>query len=113
MRLMVTAAATAAMAMVATAAFGQETASSTRAAAPAETAASAPAPQAEQAKVVADPNKLVCRSVRTTATRMAVRVCETVGEREARLAEERRRTLTNRDAMKGRGNTGRDRGGFR
>ena len=44
-------------------------------------------------EVVAKKDKVVCRSVRTTTSRMAVRVCETEGQKERRLASARDRQV--------------------
>ena len=83
MRLLVTAAAVAALALTATAAAAQESA-----------ADAAPAPVSiDKPDVVSDKDKVVCRSVRTTSTRMPARVCETKGQKEERLKKARDRQV--------------------
>ena len=62
--------------------------------APAMASASPDAATAAAGAAIVNPDdKIVCKSRRYTGTRMAVRVCETVGERKRRLAEERVRQV--------------------
>ena len=51
--------------------------------------------------VVEKPGKVICRSMRTTSSRMAVRVCETESQKKARLAKARDRQV--KDGVNGRG----------
>ena len=58
---------------------------------PGAAAAQAPVEAGERASVVEEQEKVICRSVRTTSTRMATRICETKSQREERLKRARDR----------------------
>jgi hypothetical protein len=62
-------------------------------AAAAQDTGAAPPAAAETAPVIADQDKVVCRSVRKAGTRMATRVCETKGQQEERLKAARDRQV--------------------
>ena len=58
--------------------------------APAEASVSPATPSPD---VLSEKDKVVCRSVRTTTSRMATRVCETKGRKEERLKKSRDRQV--------------------